>query len=243
MVQLGKTGFASLLVAALFVSACASSPTSPTPKVEPDDTDQPAPPPPPPPPPPPVQPQPSAMSDLFPQTLYLCPLMNIENKPDGIDGLQITSYTPLALINESVPLARAPVEKSCFSSGFGMRTRSDGSQRPHKGIDLHNASSVNILAAGDGIIRQVLYDNGYGQFIVIEHGSGVFTRYAHLNSYSAGLEEGVSVKAGDVIGRMGTTPSVAMHLHYEVLIGNWVGGSSASYLLDPIDVMTQPAAN
>ena len=242
MSRVGRKIRISSLSAAVLLGACASSSTDTLPPAPVADTepqveeDRPV-----------VPPTPetsTASTDaFFPKEMYLCPLMTIQNQPAGIDGLKITSYTPLALISGSVVVARAPVEKSCFSSGFGPRQRSDGSVRPHKGIDLHNSEPVNILAAGDGIIRQILYDQGYGQFIIIDHGSGVFTRYARLNSYTAGLAEGVEVKAGDVIGKMGTTPSVALHLHYEVLIGNWVGGSSASYLLDAIDVMIQPAAN
>lgn len=239
-----STALSAAIGAGVLFAACGSAPEpeAPTPVVI-NPAPPVSPPGPPPPPPPPPTPVPTPSSDKFPERLVLCPLMGVQNKPAGISGLEITSYTPFALIDNQVILARAPVENSCFSSGYGMRTRSDGSERLHKGIDLHNSQSVNILAAGDGTVRQIISDAGYGQFIIIDHGSGVFTRYAHLASYTGGLSEGSSVQAGDVIGRMGTTPSVAIHLHYEVLLGDWIGGPSASYVLDAIDIMAQPAAN
>ncbi|MEX1252448.1 MAG: M23 family metallopeptidase, partial [Hyphomonas sp.] len=75
------------------------------------------------------------------------------------------------------------------------------------------------------------------------NGNGVYTRYAHLQEFSTGLEVGKSVKAGEVIALMGNTASykVARHLHYEVLTGDW-GAQAGSFALTPVNLLTLPAA-
>jgi murein DD-endopeptidase MepM/ murein hydrolase activator NlpD len=93
----------------------------------------------------------------------------------------------------------------------------------HKGLDIVGAGRSNtfnqvIVAAKDGVVVQAKYTNdGFGNNVVIDHGGGVRTRYAHMNSF--GVVAGQRVSAGQPIGRIGTTGnSTGPHLHFEVII-------------------------
>jgi murein DD-endopeptidase MepM/ murein hydrolase activator NlpD len=173
----------------------------------------------------------------FPVTLSLCPKLAVANAPPADAGLHIIGYTATATIN-GVTLARAPVETACLSSGFGARNG-----QVHTGVDLYNPDPVNIYAAADGTVRRATYRDDFGNMLVLDHGHGVFTRYAHLDSM-ANLAEGDTVLSGEVIGIMGNTAArlIPRHLHYEILTGDW-GEQSGSFALTPIDPMAFTAQN
>lgn len=87
----------------------------------------------------------------------------------------------------------------------------------HKGIDIANKSGGAILAADSGrIIMAGWLDNaGYGNRVMVDHGNGYQTLYAHLSKISVAM--GQSVKRGDVLGQMGSTGrSTGTHLHFEI---------------------------
>lgn len=169
--------------------------------------------------------------DNFPATLSICPRMTVSNAPDADRNRKITNYAPIADV-EGVLLAVAPVEGGCFSSGFGLR---EG--RRHKGIDIHNADPVDVFAAAGGRIRERVYRDDYGNMLLIEHGDGVFARYAHLERFAPGIEIGAFVESGQTIGVMGNTASYSIprHLHYEVLLGTY-GTLTGSFGLIPVDI-------
>lgn len=112
-----------------------------------------------------------------------------------------------------------PDPKKCrFSSPFG--TRSDPMSKAkasHKGVDLACDRGTPIYATGDGVVELVKNElTGYGNSVVINHGFGYKTRYAHLQSYC--VAEGMKVKRGENIGFAGNSgKSTGVHLHYEVL--------------------------
>ncbi len=104
------------------------------------------------------------------------------------------------------------------ASGFGYRTDPfTKARKMHEGMDFTAKTGTPIYATGDGVVAKA--DNtasGYGNHIVIRHGFGYETLYAHLSKYKA--RAGQRVKRGDVIGYVGSTGrSEAPHLHYEVL--------------------------
>ena len=167
----------------------------------------------------------------FPSTVELCPRMTISNAPGSDDGV-VTDYKPFIQPARGVTLALAPVEEGCLSSGFGPRSGSF-----HKGVDYHARDAVGILSAGDGTIVESVYRNDYGNMIVIDHGEGVYTRYAHLETVSGGISEGDVVKAGARIGTMGNSGGhpIPRHLHYEVLRGDY-DTPKKSFGLTPIDI-------
>lgn len=90
----------------------------------------------------------------------------------------------------------------------------------HEGTDFAAPLGSNILSTSDGVIERVIKSKkGYGNRIIIDHGYGYKTVYAHLKSFN--VEKGDVVKKGDVIGYVGSTGlSTGPHLHYEVLVNN-----------------------
>ncbi len=94
----------------------------------------------------------------------------------------------------------------------------------HKGIDLGSDRGTLVYSSGDGVVSYVnargTGRRGYGKHIVIDHGFGYKTKYAHLHTVS--VVEGQQVKRGEIIGTVGSTGgSTGPHLHYEVLyMGN-----------------------
>ena len=88
--------------------------------------------------------------------------------------------------------------------------------RPHEGIDITAAYGTKIIAPAAGRVIKVGWENGYGNMVVLDHGYGLETRYAHMSRWA--VREGQSVKRGDVLGYVGSTGlSTGPHLHYEVL--------------------------
>jgi len=91
----------------------------------------------------------------------------------------------------------------------------------HTGIDISTGRSGDaVVASADGIVHLVESDpSGYGNYVIIRHKHGYFTRYAHL--LSARVRLGQRVQQGDVIGNIGNTGlSTGPHLHYEVIVGS-----------------------
>ncbi|MCR4616532.1 MAG: M23 family metallopeptidase [Clostridiales bacterium] len=107
------------------------------------------------------------------------------------------------------------------SSGFGNR----GSGF-HKGVDLttSGAKGKPVVAAKSGKVDTVLINHSaYGNCVIIDHGNGVKTRYAHMLSNSVTVRTGQKVSAGQQIGKVGSTGnSTGPHLHFEIIInGNY----------------------
>lgn len=109
-------------------------------------------------------------------------------------------------------------ELNRLASGFGMRLHPILKVRKmHTGIDFSASKGTPIYATGDGVITQINTEfGGYGKSIVIDHGFGFSSRYAHMNDFT--VKKGQKVKRGDQIGTVGNTgSSTAPHVHYEVL--------------------------
>ena len=91
----------------------------------------------------------------------------------------------------------------------------------HKGIDLSTyRSGDGIVATANGQVAATGYDaKGYGNYVIIKHNHGIYTRYAHMSTIR--VQKGDQVSQGDVIGTIGNTGnSTGPHLHYEVHIGS-----------------------
>ena len=87
----------------------------------------------------------------------------------------------------------------------------------HEGVDLVAPSGTPVRAAGAGIVLGAEPRGGYGNWIEIEHEGGLSTVYGHLVSYAPGIEPGVRVRQGDVIGYVGTTGrTTGPHVHFEL---------------------------
>lgn len=118
-------------------------------------------------------------------------------------------------------LMRAPVSYTRISSGFSLHRMHPilGFTRAHQGVDYAAPSGTPIMAAGDGRIVFEGYKGGYGKCIVIDHGGGYSTLYAHMSRFRRGTHYGLHVKQAQVIGYVGMTGlATGPHLHFEVRI-------------------------
>jgi murein DD-endopeptidase MepM/ murein hydrolase activator NlpD len=90
----------------------------------------------------------------------------------------------------------------------------------HKGIDFSTWRTGDaVMATASGQVVTVGFDNGFGNYVIIKHNHGIYTRYAHLST--SRVKKGQLVEQGDVIGYVGNTGiSTGPHLHYEVHIGS-----------------------
>lgn len=121
----------------------------------------------------------------------------------------------LARIPAIQPIANKKLDH--IGSGFGYRTDPFyRTQRFHAGIDFTAPRGVEVYATADGTVELVVSEIwGYGQHIIINHGNGFKTLYAHLSKFK--VKRGQKVTRGQLIGLVGSTgKSTGAHLHYEV---------------------------
>ncbi len=105
-----------------------------------------------------------------------------------------------------------------LNDGFGgRRDPFTGGADYHPGLDISAERGDPVLATANGTISAAHRSGAYGNIVVIEHGFGISTRYAHLDAFR--VKPGDAVRRGDVIGYAGSTGrSTGDHLHYEVLV-------------------------
>jgi len=104
-------------------------------------------------------------------------------------------------------------------SDYGYRSNPFGGRGSefHKGLDLKGNIGDTVRCTGDGIVEKADWDKGYGKCIVIKHCNGIECIFGHLSEFN--VTAGQKVKAGDVIGFIGTTGrSTGPHLHYEIRV-------------------------
>lgn len=167
--------------------------------------------------------------------LRLCPGMNVSNNPAADSERWIIDFRPVILVGQVV-MATAPANDVCLSSGFGLR-----GGRPHEGIDLASNPPGRVYAAAPGRIIEARWSSGYGNQVLIDHGHGVYTRYAHLDNFDPGVIIGSAIGFGQPVGQMGATGNAdGPHLHFEILLGDY-DNPMASKGLTPRDPFTFPA--
>lgn len=129
----------------------------------------------------------------------------------------ISNNTSNNTVTPSGALQR-PVASYRITSRFGMRNHPvTGVRKMHNGIDLAAPKGTPILSCQSGKVIISQYSSSYGNYIVVDHGGGISTLYAHLDSRYANV--GDSVKCGQQIGTMGSTGmSTGPHLHFEVRV-------------------------
>lgn len=118
----------------------------------------------------------------------------------------------------AIPPINPDPSKYRLSSGFGYRTDPVyGRSARHTGVDFAMKPGNPIYSTGDGVVESVKFEFfGYGNQVVIDHGFGYKTRYAHMRNI--GVVEGMKVKRGECIGESGNSgKSTGPHLHYEVI--------------------------
>jgi septal ring factor EnvC (AmiA/AmiB activator) len=121
--------------------------------------------------------------------------------------------------------------KGWLTSTFGYRTSPfTGRRELHKGLDIATRSSTPIIAPADGLVVFAGREGGFGNMLIVDHGYGIMTRYAHCSSLEAKL--GDKIKRGDIVAKVGSTGrSTGPHLHYEVSV-NGVSVNPNRYILN-----------
>jgi murein DD-endopeptidase MepM/ murein hydrolase activator NlpD len=178
------------------------------------------------------------------QRSYAKTLTALANPEDTFGLLR----TVLEGLDASLSLVRRTVEKrnalaaatpsiwpahGWLSSVMGSRVDPvNGGADFHAGLDIAGDRGQPVFATAAGTVEFAGYQGAYGNFVVIDHGYGLETRYGHLQSF--GVTKGSKVQRGDIIGRVGATGrATGSHLHYEVLANGT--------LLNPLRLLTQKA--
>ena len=109
-----------------------------------------------------------------------------------------------------------------ITSKYGMRTHPiTGVYKLHTGVDISAPMGANFIAANDGIVTKAGYNSAYGNMVIIDHGGGVSTLYAHGSEIL--VQVGQTVKRGDAILKVGSTGySTGPHAHFEVRLNGVV---------------------
>jgi murein DD-endopeptidase MepM/ murein hydrolase activator NlpD len=156
----------------------------------------------------------SPAATLPPAMPVALPLVPLQSSGPGLDALL------LALHPSSGPSLDDLMPGARVTSPFGMRRHpTSGESVHHGGIDLSTGAESPVYAPRGGIVERVAHDYGdqgrFGTVVVVDHGSGVKTFYAHLASSSVAAGQGVG--DGDQIGVAGNTGvSSGPHLHFEI---------------------------
>ena len=134
---------------------------------------------------------------------------NVEYVPEENGGYVMQNYGGGMIWPVSGPI----------TSEFGWRTHPIfGNARFHSGLDIGADYGVPICAAASGVVIESGWIGGYGNTIMIDHGSGIVTLYGHNESLAVGV--GQQVNQGDVIAYCGSTGnSTGPHCHFEVRLG------------------------
>lgn len=118
-----------------------------------------------------------------------------------------------------------------ITSEYGPReSPTSGASFNHKGIDIGAAGGADIVAAADGTVKAATYSSSAGNYVMIDHGGGLYTVYMHASSLN--VSAGQTVSAGQVIAKVGSTGiSTGNHLHFGVSLNgsyvspwNYLGG-------------------
>jgi murein DD-endopeptidase MepM/ murein hydrolase activator NlpD len=128
---------------------------------------------------------------------------------------------------------RMPIPYARLSSKFGARRHPVlGKMRMHKGVDYAAGTGTPIMAAGDAKVQFVGTQRGYGNVVILDHGRGHSTLYAHMSRFGK-VRKGQSVGQGTVIGYVGSTGlATGPHLHYEFRV-NGVHRNPLSVTMPP----------
>ncbi len=140
-----------------------------------------------------------------------------------LDAFERQADAISATVNGGSPAApaglKAPVDAAQrISSAFGWgRDPLSGAEKFHAGVDIAVAYGRDVKAAAEGVVAFAGNQNGYGSTVIIDHGAGRQTRYAHLSDSL--VRTGDRVTEGQVVGKSGNSGrSTGPHLHFEMLV-------------------------
>jgi murein DD-endopeptidase MepM/ murein hydrolase activator NlpD len=133
----------------------------------------------------------------------------------GVTGDEVILRTDQYLDTmQNVPLG-APVP-GVLTSRFGWRNDPiNGKSAYHQGVDIRGRKGSDVKATANGIVKIENYDRGNGRYVLVDHGNGFITKYAHLKKCL--VKKGDTIERGQVIGLVGSTGrSTGPHVHYEI---------------------------
>jgi murein DD-endopeptidase MepM/ murein hydrolase activator NlpD len=140
-------------------------------------------------------------------------------EPPAIEHVDKARGVPTLPVAETPAVTDASavrVRAAAVTSSFGWRSDPlNGQHRFHAGLDLRAAYGQDVRAATDGVVTFAGEKPGYGLVVIVSHGSGLETRYAHLSSTT--VVEGDRIRGGDLLARTGRSGrATGPHLHFEV---------------------------
>ncbi len=157
--------------------------------------------------------------------------VSVPGKNPTVARLRMTSQTsgllPGTALEQLANLPSIWPVRGLLTGHFGERLDPfSGEGAFHSGVDIGTAFGEPVEATADGVVSEVANRGGYGRVVIIDHGFGLSTWYAHLSAYNT--QAGMQVKRGDIIGYVGRSGrATAPHLHYEVRSGQYTRQSLA----------------
>ena len=127
-------------------------------------------------------------------------------------------YYTIDSTNVRKAFLRTPIEFARISSHYNPNRKHPilNTIRAHKGTDYAAKSGTEVVATGDGVVKEAKFSRSYGNYIDIVHYNQYLTRYAHLKDFAKGIKKGSKVNQGQTIGYVGSTGlATGPHLHYE----------------------------
>ena len=117
------------------------------------------------------------------------------------------------------PIEEANYSKITLHFGEEFLNPFTNKETIHNGIDIKAKEGIPVNSTADGVVIKVTTEKGWGNLVVIDHGNGYTTWYAHLKDFN--VEEDQQVRKGQTIGHVGNTGnSTGPHLHYEVRLND-----------------------
>ena len=147
-------------------------------------------------------------------------LVMAQNLEENLQELLETMRDRRKLLRHTPSVIPVDTETYWLSSGFGWRSSPfTGRKEFHNGLDICGGKGTAIIAPANGVVVEKGRDKYLGNYIKIDHGSGILTIYGHLSKIDVRAKE--KVNRGDAIGIMGSTGrSTGNHLHYIVKVNN-----------------------
>lgn len=154
------------------------------------------------------------------QNAVIPPPPNVIKRNTAVSSIMIPADKAGAKTSPEPKYEERPVVSSRISVGSTFGYRRDPFTRRakfHSGVDIKARWGDAVGASQPGVVRFAGWYHGYGNLIVVDHGGGITTHYAHLSSFD--VEVGAHVERGAIIGRAGSTGrATSPHLHYEVRV-------------------------
>lgn len=131
------------------------------------------------------------------------------HNPNASSNVTKVQFNPA----DEAPQFTLPTNSQRVTAGYGLQNPSW--PQSHQGIDLKARTGTPVYASADGTVQLVTTEPKWGNRVILKHANGYQTLYGHMNGFK--VKRGQSVKAGDIIGNVGSTgQSTGPHLHFEI---------------------------